>query len=434
MRRHGRQSFCIALSCLGFVLLTATIGWAKAGDLDRSFSKDGKVVTSFPSSGSEAFAVAVQSNGKIVAVGVTGDDEPKMRFALARYNANGSLDRTFSRDGKVMTDLTTGNDVAFAVALLPNGKIVAAGRGRGIGGRFALARYRSTGVLDTTFNHDGKVLTNFSDAEDVAFGVAVQADHKIVAGGTAGGSGGRFALARYTRDGSLDVSFGGDGKLGTNFSPGRDGASDVLIQPDGRIVAAGSADISGGAFALARYNSDGTLDSTFGGSGMVVTDFTPPSPLTSGQDGASGVAIQPDGKIVAVGFAVGEDEEANPADFALARYNPDGTLDGSFGSGGKVRTDVVFGDSLTDVAIQLDGKIVVAGTAETDFTVARYNPDGSLDIGFGEGGFAFTLFPGGFPQAANGVAIQGNGRIVAGGTNDVVDIGSKFAVGRYLAA
>jgi uncharacterized delta-60 repeat protein len=224
MRRHGRQSFCIALSCLGFVLLTATIGWAKAGDLDRSFSKDGKVVTSFPSSGSEAFAVAVQSNGKIVAVGVTGDDEPKMRFALARYNANGSLDRTFSRDGKVMTDLTTGNDVAFAVALLPNGKIVAAGRGRGIGGRFALARYRSTGVLDTTFNHDGKVLTNFSDAEDVAFGVAVQADNKIVAGGTAGGSGGRVALARYTRDGSLDVSFGGDGKLGTNFSPGRDGA------------------------------------------------------------------------------------------------------------------------------------------------------------------------------------------------------------------
>jgi uncharacterized delta-60 repeat protein len=420
----ARQAFCVAVSCLG-VLIPATAGWAKAGDLDPSFSKDGRVRTSFIGFNANADDVAVRSDGKIVAVGSMFDGV-KDRFALARYNPNGSLDRTFSRDGKVMTDLTTGNDVAFGVALLPNGKIVAAGRGRGIGGRFALARYRSTGVLDTTFNHDGKVLTNFSDAEDVAFGVAVQADHKIVAAGRAGGSGGRFALARYTRDGSLDKTFDGDGKVGTEFSAGFDAAFSVLIQPDGRIVAAGEAE---GDFALARYNSDGTLDTTFGGSGMVVTDF---SPETGGDDTAYGVAIQPDGKIVAAG-AAGGDEEIDPGDFALARYNPDGTLDGTFGTGGKVRLSIGAGDYIVDVALQLDGKIVVVGSSEDSFTVARFNSDGTVDAGFGNGGFVDTFFPPDGFAIPTAVAIQPNGRIVAAGWTQPIDAAEKFAIARYLA-
>jgi uncharacterized delta-60 repeat protein len=421
----GRQAFCVAVSCLG-VLLPATAGWAIAGDLDPSFSKDGRVRTSFIGSHANADDVAVRSDGKIVAVGSVFDGV-KDRFALVRYNSNGSLDRTFSRDGRVVTTLTAGDDDAFGVALLPNGKVVAAGRGGGRGGRFALARYRSTGVLDTTFNNDGKALTNFSDAEDAAYGVAVQSDRRIVAAGEAGDSGGSFALARYTRDGSLDKTFDGDGRLVTDFTSDSDVAFSVLIQPDGRIVAAGDAE---GDFALARYNSDGTLDTTFGGSGMVMTDF---SPETGGWDTAYGVAIQLDGKIVAAG-AAGGDEDVDPGDFALARYNPDGALDGTFGTGGKVRLSVGVGDYIVDVALLLDGKIVVVGISEYSFIVARFNPDGTVDAGFGNGGLVDTGFPPDGGAVPTAVAIQPNGRIVAAGYTQPYDAEEKFAIARYLAA
>ncbi len=208
------------------VAFLATPGWAKPGDLDRSFSRDGKVTTAFRIGDSEAYGLAIQADGKIVAVGVAEGDRSHgfSRFALARYNVGGGLDGTFSRDGKVTTDFTAGDDSASDVALLPSGKIVAVGHARFR--QFAVARYRSSGALDPTFSGDGKVTTNFLRGEDVASGVAIQADRKIVAAGRAAGSGGRFALARYNRNGSLDTGFGGDGRVGTNFTAGVDGAAD----------------------------------------------------------------------------------------------------------------------------------------------------------------------------------------------------------------
>jgi len=428
MPQLGRYLVSLFGVALLLVSVLAAPGWSKPGDLDPSFSGDGKVTTSFRVGDSEAYGLAIQADGKIVAAGVANRGFGDSRFALTRYNLNGSLDRTFSGDGKVTTNFTPGGDPANDVAVLPGGRIVAVGEA---GGRqFGVARYWGNGTLDRTFGGDGKVTTNFERGSDRAFGVAIQMDKKIIAVGRVAGSGGRFGLARYNTNGTLDITFGGDGKVGTNFTTRNDAASGVAIQPDGKILAAGSAgryQYSHGQFALARYNPDGTLDPTFGGTGKVVTDFT------GGDEGALGVAIQSDGKIVTVGEATDIDDESN-TDFALARYNADGAPDQSFGSGGQVRTDLVYGDSAAAVQIQADGKLVVAGTAETEFTIARYNSDGALDASFGNGGVVFLHFPVGFPPSAYALALQSNGRIVAAGTTDQVDIGARFALARLLAA
>ncbi len=226
------------------------------------------------------------------------------------FAAAGDLDTTFSGDGKLTTNFTTGDDVAFGVAIQSDGKIVAAGRAPGSGGRFALARYNTDGTRDATFSGDGKLTTNFTTGDDGATGVAIQSDGKIVAGGWAAGSGGRFALVRYNTDGTRDATFSGDGKLTTNFTSRDDFANGLAIQSDGKIVLAGVANCcSNAAFALVRYNTDGTRDATFSGDGKLTTNFT------TGIDVAFGVAIQADGKIVAAGRAPGSGGR-----FALARY------------------------------------------------------------------------------------------------------------------
>jgi len=183
--------------------------------------------------------VAVQPDGRIVTAGMKDDD-----FAVARYNRDGSLDTSFDSDGKVTTDFGVAVDAARGVALHPDGRIVAAG----FGGDFVLARYNSDGSLDTSFDSDGKLITDFG-AFNPATDVAIHPDGGIVAAGFSGDDEFDFALARYRRDGTLDTSFDSDGKVTTNFGTS-DVAQAVAIQPDGRIVAAG---VSGGDFALARY-------------------------------------------------------------------------------------------------------------------------------------------------------------------------------------
>jgi uncharacterized delta-60 repeat protein len=383
---------------------------AAPGALDPTFGAGGLVTTDFGGFDS-AQALAIQSDGKIVAAGSAGGD-----FALARYNADGSLDSTFGSSGKVTTDFG-GFDAASAVAIQPDGRIVAAGRTEG--GDFALTRYNSNGSLDTTFGGGGKVTTDFGGF-DAAFGVALQADGKIVAAGQ-GGPGGGFALARYNTDGSLDLSFGSGGKVTTHFTSGVEVVIAVAIQLDGKIVVTGQA-FAGGfqQFALARYNPDGSLDTSFASGGILTTDFA----LGSGFGGA--LVIQPNGKIVAAGRA--------GSDFVVARYNADGSPDATFGSGGKVTTDfggVVF-DAAFGVALQSNGKIVAAGAlfnsfgSSADFALARYMPDASLDPSFGGGGKVTTAF-GGF-DVASAVALQADGKIVAAGTGGS---GSDFALARY---
>jgi uncharacterized delta-60 repeat protein len=248
-------------------------------------------------------------------------------FAVARYNPDGSLDTTFGTNGKVTTDFNNRPDNLNALALQPDGKIVAAGISLNFANfyNFGLARYNPDGSLDASFGSGGKVTTDFfgfDGEDDEAFAVAVQTDGKIIAAGTANLRG-DFGLARYNADGSLDASFGTGGKVTTDFNGKADVGSSMTLQPDGKIIVAGIANVTApppnaqntsGDFALARYNTNGTLDSSFGNGGKVTTDFS------GSLDAANAVALQPDGKIVAAGAADNSISKGIGFDFALARY------------------------------------------------------------------------------------------------------------------
>ena len=296
----------------------------------------------------------------------------------------------FGRAGKVRTDFG-GDDVANALAIQRDGRIVAAGR---TGRAFVLARYRPDGRPDPTFGKGGKVVTDFGapagkyaalDGQGAA-AVAIQSDAKIVA---AGGRGSEFALARYGPDGRLDPTFGRGGKVVTDVGarPGRlyklvqGGVNGIAIKRDGKIIAAGAGPND---FALVRYKRDGRLDRSFGRGGLALTDFAHVLPagflqgMTNPEDYAEAVAVQADGRIVAAG--------RSDRLYALARYLPDGRLDPTFGRGGEVVNG--GGDDYSDVkalAVQPDGKIVAAGGTGPRFprdVLVRYTRVGRLDPSF----------------------------------------------------
>lgn len=415
-----RKSIVSMLSTCLLVGALALPARAAAGVLDSSFGVAGTVTTNMGKGFDAAFAVAVQDDGRIVAAGKASGAGGK--FALTRYLDDGTLDASFGGDGKVKTNLSPGGDWVNAIAIQDDGKIVAAGRSSDAGGRFALVRYNANGTLDDSFGGDGKVTTNFTNGDDEAFGVAVRAaDDTIVAAGFVDtGSSGKFGLVRYDADGTRDTTFGGDGKVTTDLTNKSDGVYGVALQPaDGKVVVAG---VASDSFALARYDTDGSLDTTFSANGTARPDFT------NGSDYARAVAVQPsDGKIVAVG-------SANDANFAVARFDPDGMPDATFSGNGQVITSFTNGsDFARAVVVQPDGRIVAAGIADdTKFATARYDVDGSLDDTFSGNGKAVADFTSGI-DGAYGVALQpADGKIVAagiaGGANE------KFALARYLAA
>ncbi len=420
------------ITLIGFFLSAAPSPIEAApGDLDPTFGNGGKVMTGFGSSSSVIRAIAVQSDGKIVAAGYSGVfNSPMNDFALARYNTNGTLDATFGTGGKVTTDLGY-YELAFAVLIQTDGKIVAVGFSSGdsaIGSSFALVRYNPDGSLDTSFGTGGKVRTKINNVDSQAYAAALQPDGKIVVAGLNEDSRSRFALARYNLDGTLDTSFGNGGAVTTVFGNSNiQSAYDVVIQADGKIIALGSVFLARYDFALARYNTDGSLDNTFGTGGRVVTDFG-----NSSADDGIAIAIQADGKIVAVGRRSVSDESG---DFALARYNTNGSLDASFGAGGKVITPTAEFDTASAVAIQANGKIVAAGGLGSyplsDFVLRRYNTDGSLDTTFGAGGTVTTIING--SDEASALAIQSDGKIIAAGSSgNPQNNTSDFALVRYL--
>ena len=262
----------VAMLVLSSLIITVS---ADAGDLDTTFGGDGMVVTDFGES-SEAIDVAVQADGRVVAVGYAHG------FAVARYNVSGTLDATFGIGGKVITNFSTSQEAAFAVSILSNGKILVGGYSKDAQAhaRFALARYNTDGSLDTTFGTAGKVVTAFSN-NDVIFDLAIQPDGRIVAAGWTGttpGQSNNLAVLRYNANGALDTMFGSAGLVEIDMFGKIDSASEVLIQPDGHILVAGSAQYGPGQggpydFLLVRLNTDGSLDTTFGIEGMVLTDF-----------------------------------------------------------------------------------------------------------------------------------------------------------------
>jgi uncharacterized delta-60 repeat protein len=387
------------------------------GSLDNTFGTSGIVSTGFGGIYETAESVVIQSDGKIVVAGSSGRESPRIGvIAIARYNtSDGSLDNTFGVGGIVNTRFVDGNFYyGHSIALQSDGKMVVAGhRADTLTGTvfsFVVARYNSDGSLDNVWGN----------LSGTAQSVALQSDGKIVVVGTSGSG---IGLIRYNTNSSYDATFGSGGivttTVGTNC-----GGNSVAIQSDGKIVVAGG----NGNIVVVRYNGDGSLDNTFGSGGIVTTDFG-----SSSDDGRS-IAVQSDGKIV----VAGRSDNGTLGVVALARYNSNGSLDTAFGTGGKVTTfDGSDGMSGNSVVIQSDGKIVVAGNkgdnstpglGQSDFALLRYDSNGNLDNTFGTGGIATThIYVGDDVLSA---AIQGDGKIVAAGYTAYTD-GPYWEVARF---
>jgi uncharacterized delta-60 repeat protein len=368
------------------------------GSLDPSFGDGGKV-SPHAGSGMGVSALAIQEDGKIVVTGAVYTSMGSNDFAVARYQPDGRLDPAFGTGGRVTIDLSRDYDEAYALAIQADGKLVVGGLS--VSG-ISLLRYNPDGSLDSSFASTMRSAVSTGTGMTAVHALALQPDGKIVAGGTAEGS---FWVARYTAEGGLDPSFGTGGTVITRFGISEAESStayDLALQSDGRIVGAGIAyDERDFGFAVVRYTPDGSLDTGLGTGGKVVTavgvrsdEAHPFGPLYThkGSCRLCRVALQPDGKIVVAGSAL----VGGTFDFAVVRYNPDGSLDKSFGTEGIVITAIGDGnDRAYALALQPDGKVVVAGGArirarETNFALVRYNPDGSLDSSFGKEGKVTT--------------------------------------------
>ena len=394
-----------------------------AGLLDPSFDTDGILTFNEAGVTSDGHAVAVQEDGKILVGGwianTTGTTDRK--FYLARLNLDGTRDTGFGGGtGSVVTDVSAGDDEIRDIAIQEDGKIVVVGRSNGNFGDFAFARYNADGTLDTSFSVDGIMTVDMNPGAglgDVATGVAIQSDGKIVATGTATGAGSpNFATTRLNADGTLDTGFGTGGRAVLDPLNGVDVASDVMIDRDGKIVVIGAAvptAAGGGSYrrwTILRYDTDGQLDTTFDSDGRVTQDFG--SAAT-----AEAIVQDSDGRYVVGGLINNV--------WTVARFNSNGSLDTSFGGAGRTTVPSLRGNTQADygIAIQHDGKIVFGGyhvteEAEGQFAAARFNADGTLDENFGLDG---TVTTGASGAGGRDLVLQNDGKIllVGGGVGGV---------------
>ncbi len=342
----------------------AVLRYNANGTLDTTFSGDGGVLTDVGISSTDvATCVAVQSDGKIL-VGGYSNASGVNDHLLLRYNTNGTLDTTFGSNGRILYN-AGGNDQAAALAIQPDGKIVLVGRNYiGTGEDFTIFRFSKEGMPDPTFSVDGFRTYSFG-FDDYATSVAIQEDGKIVVAGYCSSNTNDFAVLRMHPNSDLDNSFHFDGKVTINMG-GDDRAMAMKIQSDGKILLGGYTTNVNMDFALARLNTDGAPDFSFGGSGNGRIEHH-----LGGSEAANGMVLQPDGKAILVGYSNG----TGTYDFTLTRYNTNGTPDTTFGVAGKVSTDIAgfATDVATAAALQPDGRLVAAGYAGNDFAVARYN-------------------------------------------------------------
>ena len=438
-KRTRREQFALALEPMeNRTLLSA------AGDLDTTFGNGGLVLTDFAGGLDQAHAMVTVGGQTLVAGRATTNFNSD--FAVARYNADGSLDTSFGVNGLVTTDLGSTEDIAFSIVVQPNGKIILAGQTLGSSGTsydFALARYHTNGALDTSFGVGGVATADFSGGLDVAYDVALQGDGKVVVSGRASDENYsyRVGVMRFDANGVLDASFDTDGKV-VVVAAEDDGVSlydtepyTMQVMSDGRIVLGGYA-FSFNTFdakaLLMRLNPDGSLDTTFGSdpdcdgtrSGYVAAD------LAFESETVYDLIVLPSGDVLVAGDSFG--------DFAVARFTAAGDLDTSFGAGGMFTMDLAFmADSARDLAVDTSGRIYAAGYLNDgvypDFTVVRLNADGTLDSTFGAGGVVTTDLGSMDDDQATAVSLDGNTLTVAGYSYNT-NAGSNFdfAVVRYL--
>jgi uncharacterized delta-60 repeat protein len=359
----------------------------------------------------------------VLAIGTAQNASAMSSFTVTVCGKPGALDTSFG-GGKVLVGMGIADDYGNAIAVQADGKVIVAGSIAEHGGDFALLRLTRDGALDPTFGAGGKVFTDFAGTSDAINASALQPDGKIVVAGTSmvSGSSYDFAAARYLPDGSLDTAFSGDGKVTTALGTDIDIARAIAIQPDGKIVIAGETSrgyaATGLDFALVRYNSDGSVDGTWG-TGAVVT----PMKSGAGRDVISGLALQTidnETRVVAVG---------GDGDFAIARYRAKGALDTTFGSGGKVMGLYGSVTGMAHAAVVTNDALFVAGHADEDFAIVKLTPAGQVDASFGK----IKTPIGSSDDEANALALDGNFIVAAGWTTETGSSAKNFAIARYDA-
>jgi uncharacterized delta-60 repeat protein len=413
----------LAASCL---LLSINNLKAQSGTLDPTFGTAGLVTTNFPNTqdGSTIRGLAVNPydpTQKIVAAGYALSEAGYYQFALARYDSSGVLDPTFGNAGTVVNAIGSTGAQATCIVLQPDGKIVVAGvlgvNGTSGNTQMAVARYLANGNFDSTFGTNGITITSI-DVSSTAAAIDIQTDGKIVVAGTATDNTTSYmALVRYNTDGSIDNTFGTNGIVAVLIGSSS-AAYAVKVQGDGNILVGGTGLFTLNIFALARFTTSGGTDFSFGDDGIDTTTIGLTCYLKS-------IALQNNGQIVAAGYYT-----SGPGySFALARYNTDGSLDDNFGNNGLVTTTVSSGAQANAVTLQSDSKIVAAGyvLSTGSFAMVRYNTDGSIDNTFGasQNGIVITKFPGNFGDQAYSIAL-GTFRIYLGGEG-----GGSFGIAAY---
>jgi uncharacterized delta-60 repeat protein len=374
-----------------------------------SFSQPGTLDSSFGINGKKvkpkgaADAIAIQSDGKIIAGGYN-----HLGSKLVRYNQNGSIDKTFGINGEVVIDANISSTL-HAIVLTTDNKIITAGSDSK---NFEIVKLNNNGSFDSSFGINGKVSTNFLGKDDEAYSVAIEPNNKIVAVGTAfeqSGETTRIAVARYNPDGSLDSSFSYDGKVAKNISYYHfDDGYSVILQPNGKIVVTGDSYTNPGTaltdFILIRFKSNGDIDKTFGNNGYTITDF-------GGFESARYAAQQSNGKIIIVGSSY--NSGTGESKTILARYTINGKLDSTFGLNGINNKLIASGA----IAIQPDDKILVAGGG---VKVARFKKNGFSDNSFGNNG-VFVIDSTNRYETVNAIALQKSGKIIAAGDSSAED-------------
>lgn len=343
------------------------------GSLDNSFGING--VTQIVQSGLDAGnALAIQSDGKIL-VGGRGDGPNGWDYFIARLNADGSADVNFGSGGILFVEMGPSSDEVVDILVQPDGKIIAVGNTWGNGNYdVGLVRLNPDGSLDNTFSFDGKVITDVLGSDNPRQAV-LTADGKITLVGTVSNGDANGMVLRYNSDGTLDATFGTNGQSLLDLAQNGDWLNGLVVLESGSIWVAGAAgDVSTSDVLLARLNSDGSLDNSFSFDGIVQSDL-------GNAEGGMRVLIQPDDKILVGGSVT----ESPTTEMALFRYESDGTLDNSFGTGGVVRTAVTDYSFIWALMLQADGKIIAAGNAGspgTDAALVRYIS--GINIGIGD--------------------------------------------------
>jgi len=345
--------------------------YSEHGDLDSSFGKNGLVTTDFNGNDDFCYALDIQSDGKILVAGSTRATGSETDFAIARYNTNGTLDKSFGTNGKSITDLG-GNDEISCIAFQSDGKIiVGATKYNNLysEGDFALGRYDKSGKPDSSFGVNGFAVLNIG-GYDIARSIAIQKDDKII---LAGGNGDDFALIRYESNGVVDSSFGTNGIATTDLGA-VDYASSVLIASDGKILAGGVANVSGDIpkVALAKYDLDGTPENSFGVNGKTILNL-------SNFWGPPVIKLDASEKIILL-------SQTHDLHFGLARLSGNGSIDNTFGENGTVVTELPGGSAPYGLALQQDGKIVAtgdwmdAGALYSDMITFRFETENTLSV------------------------------------------------------